>query len=467
MGVSGEHDLDALWAKARKQFDPAEHDAIVLVESRRVTVLGGGVTRTKTHRVVWIGAAMGIRDHADLRVPYNSATAKMTVTALRTWRGETWWPRNGAVSETAVVETLPFAVATADDYTSMRETMLLHDGVELPCIMETEYEIEERGADGDGTDGLWVFAQNDPAVLAELVLDVPEGARVSFLSRNGAPDPVIAGGAGRTATYTWRMTDLDRLGLPRRGPAPGTLPTWPTRPGPRGPISDGGSRRASTPRRSWTWRSPTPLPRGFEHAPSAASKARIVASFVNESTRSIHYDTRHWSFSPRTASRTYETAYGHGLDRAVLAAALFREAGLGAEPLYRSIGVSVDDEVPGLSRFESVALRVTGDGIDAYYDPVEGTLADGPSPTFGRAVWAPASENALRPRARKPPRKPAGSRSSLRSRGATTARGRAAGSGGRTVASPRTGAWRDSKGKRSRSSGRRRARCSRSEGERV
>jgi hypothetical protein len=399
MGVSGGHDLDALWAKARRQFDPGRHDAIVLVESRHVAVLGGGVTRTRIHRVVWIGTAMGIRDHADLRVPYNSAMAKMTVTALRTWRGETWWPRDGAVSETAVVETLPFAVATADDYTSMRETMLLHDGVEIPCIMETEYEIEERGATGDGVDGLWVFAQNDPAALVELVLTVPEGVRVSCASRNGAPDPVIANGAGQTATYTWRMADLDRLGSPRVADPASYAPyaaysTWPS-------WADLGRRVVSSFEDAAVLDEALAdtLDARIERVPTAGSKARIVASFVDETTQSVHYDTRHWPFSPRPASRVWETAYGHGLDRAVLAAALFRRAGLEAEPLYRSIGGGVDNEVPGLSRFESVAVRVAGDGIGAYYDPVEGTLADGPSPTLGRAVWTPASENAPRPAA--------------------------------------------------------------------
>ena len=399
MGVSGGHDLDALWANARKQFNPAEHDAIVLLESRSVTVLGGGAARTKIHRVVWVGTAMGIRDHADLRIPYNTAAATLTVTALRTWRDDAWWPRDGEVSETAVVETLPFAVAAADDYTTMRETMLLHDGVEIPCIMETEYEIEERGAPEDGIDGLWVFAQNDPAALVELVLSVPAGVDVKHVSRNGAPDPVVANDTGRSATYTWRMTGLDRLGSPRVADPAAYAPyaaysTWPSWADlgrkivssfDRGAVLDGAL--ADT------------LDARIALAPSAASKARIVAAFVDETTRSIHYDTRHWLFSPRPAARVWETAYGHGLDRAVLAAALCRRAGLGAEPLYRSVGGVVDDEAPGLSRFESIALRVSGEGIDAFYDPVEGTLVDGPSPTHGRAVWAPATNGAPRPAA--------------------------------------------------------------------
>jgi hypothetical protein len=395
MGTSGGYDLDELWENARTRFDPGEHDAIVLLENRSVTVLGGGAARTKVRRVVWIGTAMGIRDHADLRVPYNSANAVLTVTSLRTWRGGTWWPRDGAVSGTAVVETLPFAVATADDYSTMRETMLLHDGVELPCVMETEYEIEERGGAGDGTDGLFVFAQSDPAVLAELALTVPKGVRVGHVSRNGAPAPVVTNEALGNATYTWRMTGLERLGSPRIADPASYAPyaaysTWAS-------WEDLGKRILSSFDRAAVLEGALAdtLAARTALAPSDASKARIAASFVGETTRSIHYDARHWLFSPRTAARVWETAYGHGLDRAVLAAALFRRAGLGAEPVYRSLGpAGIDVEIPGLSRFDGVMVRVFGSGIDAFFDPVEGTLVDGPSPAWGRAVWTPASEKA-------------------------------------------------------------------------
>jgi hypothetical protein len=391
MGVSGGHDLDALWDRARKDFDPSRHDAIVLLEKRRIEILGQGGTRTTVHRAVWLGTTMGIRDHADLRIPYDSGDAAMTVKTLRTWRDDAWWPRDGAVSGTAVVETLPFAVAAADDYSTMRETMLLHDGVGLPCVVETAYEIEERGAPGDGADGLWVFAQNDPAELVELVISVPEGARLAYVLRNGAPEPETAQKDGETV-YTWRMKKLDRLGSPRvADPASyapyvawSTWPSWETL-GAR-IVSSFDAAAVIDKALADT------LEKRLEYVPSQAARARAVASFVDESTRSIHTDTRRFPIAPRGASRVWETGYGHGIDRAVLAAALLRSAGLGAEPVYRSMGPDgIDEEVPGLSRFDNLAVWVHGDGVDAVYDPLEGTLTDGPLPLYGRTVWKPAT----------------------------------------------------------------------------
>ena len=84
MGSSDGYDLDALWTRAQNTFDLTEHDAVLLLESRAVTIGSTGSHVTRVHRVVWIGTARGIRAHADLRIPYNSATSALTVKSLRT-----------------------------------------------------------------------------------------------------------------------------------------------------------------------------------------------------------------------------------------------------------------------------------------------------------------------------------------------------------------------------------------------
>jgi hypothetical protein len=396
MGTSGGYDLDQLWDRARQQFDPDGQDAIVLLEARRIDVLAVDYVRIRVRRVVWIGTAVGIRGYADLRIPWNSATSTLTVTTLRTWRDGAWWPDEQFVSPTAVVETVPYAVAQADEYTSMRETMLLHDGVELPCIVETAYEIEERVSGGHGTDELWVFAQRDPAALVEYVVTVPARASLSFHSGNGAPDPTVTSGGDRTAFYSWAMENVGPLGTPLVSNPAGYKPyvvwsTWNNWSAlGRKIVSSFDGAAVAGNALSDT------LDARLKHEPSAASRARAVAAYVDESTRSIHYDSQFWMFSPRPAARTWETAYGHGLDRAVLAAALFRRAGLDAQPVFRSAGPGggINQEVPGLSGFRSVEVWVQGDGFRALYDPAAGTLSDRPQPLYGRVMWRPGVEEA-------------------------------------------------------------------------
>jgi hypothetical protein len=392
MGVSRGHDLDMLWARAQKEFDLARHDAVLLLASRHVSILENGDKRTRVHRVVWIGTEVGIEDHADLRIPWNEATSTFTVIALRTWNDGRWWPDESKVSETAVVETLPFALAQTADYTSMRETMLLHDGVELPCVMETIYEIEERGT-AEGADGLWIFPQGDPAVLVEYILSVPAGITPEFRSGNGAPESRAGDDEGSAASYVWTMENVDRLESPRISfPAMyapfvswSTWKDWNALGRAIGPGYDdaaglndalGDSLRAR-----------------LKYEPTPAARVRKIASLTDEWTRNIRYDWGFWRFSPRPAARTWETAYGHGLDRAVLAAALFREAGFGAEWAFYSIPYAeFDGSLPGLSCFEGLAVEVRGDRLHGYYDPAEGKLEQGEAWAYGRVFWRPVND---------------------------------------------------------------------------
>ncbi len=396
MGVSHGHDLDELWARAPKLFEYSAHDAVLLLESRRVSILDNGDLATRVHQVVWISTEAGIEEHADLRIPWNSATSSFEVIALRTWMDDRWWPHESEVSETAVVETLPFALAQADDYTSMRETMLLHDGVELPCIMETIFEITERGGAEDGADGFWVFPQNDPAVLVEFILSVPSGMTPALRALNGAPDPEIGSSADQQ-TYTWRMENLGRIGTPMiSNPAVyapnvawSTWKDWEA----LGEKITSSFEKAATISEALT----DSLKQRLEHEPSNYAKARAISSLVNEWTRSIHYDSGYWRFSPRRAVRTWETAYGHGLDRAVLAAALFRAAGFSAEPVFKTAPPAVDDlDMPALSHFGDIAVLVEGLRLNAVFDPVEGSLEHANSWMYGKEVWRPSKGAEIR-----------------------------------------------------------------------
>ena len=393
MGTSRGHDLDALWSQAQKEFDLSAHDAILLLESRHETILEGGGKRTVVHRVVWIGTPPGLRDHADLRIPWNSAFSTFKVHILRTWRDGRWWPDESKVSPTAVVETLPGAIASADDYTTMRETMLLHDGVELPCIMETAYEIEEQPG-ATGYDGFFVMQRRDPAALVELKINVPGEISLQLKGYNGAPVPDEAGG-DRKAIHIVTMENLERLGSPRIADPAIYAPcvSWSTW-GNWAEIKDAvmssfDEAAVLGPKLTDLIKEP------LKHEPSEAARARKVTELVNEYTRSIHYDSRFWSFSHRLASRTYETAYGHALDRAVLAAAMFRGAGLTAEPVFVSSGPSgADSDIPGLSRFGEIRVCVHTETFRAIYDPAEGILSEGPRAIYGRTAWKPASDDA-------------------------------------------------------------------------
>jgi hypothetical protein len=263
--------------------------------------------------------------------------------------------------------------------------------------METVYEIEEFSGAKYGSDAFWIFPQHDPAVLVEYNITIPADSAFHFINGNGAPRPDVGRNAEQGTTYVWKMEKVGGLGSPRIADPASYAPylAWSTwkdwdRLG-RKIASNFDEAACLSDALADT------LAQRIEHEPEAASKARAVVDLVNEYTSGSHYNSRFWFLSPRPAERTWETAYGHCLDRAVLAAALLRGAGLKADPVYHSVGSSgIDNSVPGLSRFREIGLAVSGGSFQGFYNPAEGKLYGGLRQFYGRVVWKPGSGDAPR-----------------------------------------------------------------------
>jgi hypothetical protein len=357
MGESQGHDLDALWAAAQKNFDTETEDAVLLLESRRITVNGDGTKSTRVHTVVWITSSVGIRGYADLRIPWDTATSELEVEVLRTWMDDRWWPDVERISDTAVVHTLPHALRTAHDYTTMRETMLLHDGVELPCIMETVYTITETMA-FDHTDGLMLTS----------------GVEVMHEAVNGAPQPVVANADGQLV-MSWTMDNVDRLKLPvtaapaRYEPAVvwSTWPSW---------------EAANT-----AWKSSlesvavlSPALEDSLHGMVVARsgierKMKFLADWVNDMVRPVGYGSRFWFGRARPAGEVFETGYGHPLDRAVLFSALYMQTREDLPIFF--VGEPGEPVAPGVPRLGGLGTLMVGHPMqETLYDATHGRLVN-------------------------------------------------------------------------------------------
>jgi hypothetical protein len=363
LGTSSAHDLDALWATAQTTYDLTKEDAVLLLESRRVEIAAAGDVATTVHRVVWIGTAAGLRSHADLRVPWNSTTCTLAVTKLRTWREGRWLPDAEKLSDTAIVHTLPYAVDHADDYTAMRETMLLHDGVELPCIMETEYTITEHGL--PAADDRLVLAQRDPAVLVRLSVSAPATRALHHRELNGAPPPVVDERDGRR-TLTWTSQPTAALRLPLTAEPAAYEPTviWSTWADDRA-LGDAWTsafwERAVAPKAALD-----SLRAAIRGAAGDQARLETGGRWLAASVRLVQQDDRWWTFAPRRATQTWETAYGHVLDRAVLWAALLRAEGLEVDPvLVGPSGAAHVPDPPHLAGRGRLLLQITRPGQGA------------------------------------------------------------------------------------------------------
>ncbi len=140
--ITGEHDISKLLTKAEKKFDLSKQDAVMLLDSKKIHWLADGRLITSIHRIIWINSNVAIRNYGDHRIPFDEARCAFNVETVRTRRDGQWWETGSS----GIVETLPFALEHSYDYSNMREMMLLHNGIELPCILEIAYSIEDKKA---------------------------------------------------------------------------------------------------------------------------------------------------------------------------------------------------------------------------------------------------------------------------------------------------------------------------------
>lgn len=401
MTWDGQRDVGALMAEARQTWNLADQDAVILLDEARMTYAEDGRLRQERHRVVWIFTDWAVDNFADLRVPWDSERQKLTVQALRVWRDGHWI----AARPTAVVETTPFALRSAPDYTGIRETMLLHDGVELPCVLECDYVIEDTQAPDGWTgweDGQWIFPQAVPVVESRLILESPAGKPLQLCAVDGcvasltaepsACEPTTAASGAGLAARCYEMRKLAPSPLPAIDDPASMLPhvQWST-------FADWDAFGQAI---NAEFRSGLDLGPALKDsvqtllagALGVREKARRIEAFLHRSMRRIDYDGRFFPARLRPVDRVFDTAYGADLDLARLAAALFQEIGCKAYLEFWSHGNGeIDEGVPTLARMRPRALSLflmdDNERLDADWEIEPGRLDFSQTSFLGHTVW--------------------------------------------------------------------------------
>ncbi len=375
-------------SEAAKVFNLDECDALILRSVTTVEWSEDGRFKTEFERIVWIASKAAIGRYADNRIPYDDSKQKLTCNTLSTLRdGE--WIHSG---ETAKVETLPFGVANCPDYSDMREIMLLHDGIELPCVLVLNYSIEDKALFRRGAEDLWLPQTDDPVIESVFHLTTPTKKKPAFFASEEVPKPIVTtDSSSGLDTYTFTMSNLSAMPMPHTVDPAAYLPhvTWST-----WRNWDEFSKDLSRPFKAALKLDDTlidSLGVVIKGSRTLTEKADFIADFVDRSTRFVSYDMPSRMFNPRLPDEVFNSAYCDRLDRVVLAGALFQEAGFVVFPVFRGRGYGdVNEGIPSVSRMDGIGLWVSGeDLLEAYYDPRSSRLQNGFAPIFGRTVWIP------------------------------------------------------------------------------
>lgn len=401
---NGEQNIDELIQQAGAEFDIEETDAVVLYQSERYVWQTDKRLVHEFHRIMYLNSAWAVSHYADSRIPFDSENSTFKVKALRTWRDDQWWETDS----TGMVETLPGQLRICYDYVNLREMVLMHDGIEIPCVVELAYEIEDKKTFRNGAWGVHSFSADIPVVFSELMIDMPKGRKLNHHStgevvelpakiiKHESENPGVSNDLTTFDTfdrYVFSINFPDQLPLDYSDNQVQYLPhvTWSTYRN----WSNLGSHLRKTFERSMRLSEALKdsVKEITEESFSVNQTAKKISSFVERHISHVNYPNHFWIEEPRDASRTFETAYGHSLDRSVLAAALFEEAGFMIFPIMRGLGChDINEGVPALDKMTDIGVWISSaDEVEAYFDPASCRLSNGLSPIFGKTVWIPGS----------------------------------------------------------------------------
>lgn len=332
-------------------------DVLVLSDTRAITLLPDGRVVEKVRRVEKMLTYQGMDEAGDPKIAFNKEKQDLTITRCRTYTPE------GLVVDAkanSFNEMTPFELESAPDYTAWRQMVVTKVGLDVNAVVELEYTLADKTPWRKFLDGRLVLGGEDPCLVRQVVISVPEGMDLHYQILNGAAKPEVQT-AGDAAVYTWTLKDVpltrtqgtserERAFLPTLLYT--TCPDW----GHWTTILGGQVEKAAAEI------SPALQAKTSEILKGTASdfqKMVKLQGYVAEYINDVHWPAGDFDYSPRTAAQIFDSGYGHALDKAVLFKAMAKLAGLSATPAMA--GYWPERDLPGaacLAALPHVIVRV-------------------------------------------------------------------------------------------------------------
>ncbi|MCX6244587.1 MAG: DUF3857 domain-containing protein [Bacteroidetes bacterium] len=259
--------------------------------------------------------------------------------------------------ENAFNEVLPAFAANAPAFNKLREMVITHSGTERNAVINLDYQLHSNKGFYPCLMGNELLAEVEPVKELTLVLKIPPGMTVYFSMLNSIVKPVITADQ-KQQVYTWKFTNVPAISTEEF--QRGTNDLYP-----RLIFSTSGDRSSlyadllKQPAFSYE------LSNEMKEMVAAVCKEykektdavlKLQDKVVNE-FRLYPVPLRYVGFKCRTPQETWNSNGGTLLEKAVLLAAILREAGVEANPVFSIRQRLFDESVGSLLDVEDIIVK--------------------------------------------------------------------------------------------------------------
>ncbi len=345
-------------------------DVLVLSEKTAFTLHPDGRVEKSVSLREKMLTYQGMDDAGDPYVAFHKDLQDLSVTRCRTYTVE---GLTVDAKPNSFNERTPFALEKAPAYAGWREMVITKVGLDLNAVVELDYTVADRKPWRRFFEGVVVLQNDRPALVREVSLTVPEGMgfHARLFGAEAAPSVTRTGGA---ETTTWTLSNVPAVppGELHHG-ADGFLPTlvFSTCPdwGHQNSIL---SRLVEKAAASSSPALDAKVDELLKNVQGGFERALKLHAYVAESINDVRWPLAAFDHAPRTAADTFDTGYGHALDKAVLLQSMMNRAGLQTAIAlgYPAVPGGLDPSlVPSLALLEKPILRVEMGQNPLWLDP--------------------------------------------------------------------------------------------------
>ena len=358
VGAAAQERVEDLAKGAPSRAKYPDSSAVVVRAGEVFTLTRGGGSTEEYFRALEVFNLTGREKFSDFRIPFDKNTDKVEVVLAQTIKGD---GTVVAVESKAINDVTPPELAEADLYANVVHRVLSFSAVDPGSMLAVHFK-KERGK-ADQLEGIVFFQFDEPIVRKDLKIVIPDDRSLRYKIRGLTADLESEAAEGQRI-YHLQAADSPQIKPETDMPAVQELAsrivfsTWPSWRAAAGGFA--GSFFAAA--------VPGPeveaLSRGLvKSAASDADKIKSVFFFVARDIRSVRFALGEGGYEVHAAETVLKNRYGDWKDKAALAVAMLRAAGVPAYPVFvNSRAIAPEEAVPTLKQFDALLVAVPRPG---------------------------------------------------------------------------------------------------------
>ncbi|TKJ40320.1 hypothetical protein CEE37_08315 [candidate division LCP-89 bacterium B3_LCP] len=384
-------DVETVLQKRDQASQLPPSDSVILYHGTTFTIHEDGRMDRQEHLLRYLRNLNAWDEYCDPHLAFDSQWQELDVMISRVHTPD---GRKVDTTPNGFNPIVPFGLDRAPDFTTMRQMVVTHLGVEHDVVTELKYTVSDTEPLYPWSWGEVLFGTHEPTLEREVIVKVPVGSVLALGWRKDALQYTKSERDGYQIA-TWRMMNLESIDLAETGSKAALfLPrvSFSTCPNMEELTNEMQKRFGDAAKTCCSFDKAI---EDYAKISSPEVKLDSAITFIKNRIALKRFNHPTMLLKYRPTCRISNTGYGSVADLTVYYATVLKE--LGFEPKVYLSGIG-HESVPGLAGNEHYAIHLTGLTNECWLDPTTGNISYGlPEGVTLLGIWPAQTPETIPP----------------------------------------------------------------------